>query len=150
MVGGRAVAVLYADEGTADREHGGSGSAEAVELLGRHAAACLAHLTAVRSMQLLHGGNGHETAGAPSPPDDDRSARRYAKLLISEIKLYNEGAVRVGCQKRDLLQRLKAEIDRARRLYGERVPATVDARQSYFHEELIHTLAGGDPAALGS
>jgi hypothetical protein len=56
----------------------------------------------------------------------------------------------VGCQKQDLLQRLHAEIDRARRLYEERVPATVEARQSYFQHELIHTLAGGDPAALGS
>jgi hypothetical protein len=158
MVGGQAVAVLYADEGiaegsgaaeTGDWSHG---CAEAVELLARHAAACLAHLTAVRSLQLLRKGNGDEVAAVPTVGVDggDRSARRYAKLLISEIKLYNEGAVRVGCQKQDLLQRLHAEIDRARRLYEERVPATVEARQSYFQHELIHTLAGGDPAALGS
>ena len=156
MVGGRAVAVLYADAGAAEdareaeTKQWSQGCAEAVELLARHAAACLAHLTAVRSLQLLQERNGPEAAAAPAVQDGDRSARRYAKLLISEIKLYNEGAVRVGCQKQDLLQRLKAEIDRARRLYEERVPATVEARHSYFQHELIHTLAGGDPAALGS
>jgi hypothetical protein len=156
MVGGQVVAVMYADEGIAEEagatptEQWSKGSAEAVELLARHAAACLAHLTAVRSLRLLQEGNGHEAAAALTAQDDDRSARRYAKLLISEIKLYNEGAVRVGCQRQDLLQRLSVEIDRARRLYEERVPATVEARQSYFQHELIHTLAGGDPAALGS
>lgn len=150
MVGGQAVAVLYADSGVSEAGQSTHGWAEAVELLGRHAAACLAHLTAMRSLQLLQGGNGHEPAHEVPQPDEERRARRYAKLLVSEIKLYNEGAVRVGCEKRDLLHRLRAEIDRARRLYDERVPASVTARSSYFEQELVHTLAGGDPAALGS
>jgi hypothetical protein len=156
MVGGQAVAVVYADEGVAEdagvapTARWSLAIAEAVEVLARHTAACLAHLTAARLLRLPQEGNGHEAAAVVPTQDDDRSARRYAKLLISEIKLYNEGAVRVGCQKQDLLHRLRTEIDRARRLYEERVPATVEARQSYFQHELIHTLAGGDPAALGS
>ncbi len=149
VVDGRAVAVLYADEGASADDPERHGWADAVELLARHAAACLAHLTAVRSLQVLHGGNGKRRASA-APPDEEQSARRYAKLLVSEIKLYNEGAVRVGRERRDLLQRLKAEIDRARRLYEERVSPTVAARGAYFQQELIQTLAGGDPALLGS
>jgi hypothetical protein len=81
--------------------------------------------------------------------DDDTSARRYARLLVSEIKLYNEGAVRVGREKRDLLQRLRPEIERARRLYEERVPDAVGARGQYFQQELVQTLADGDAARLG-
>ena len=72
------------------------------------------------------------------------------RLLVSEIKLYNENAVRAGREKRDLLSRLRPEIERARRLYEERVPPTIVARAAYFHDELVHTLADGDAALLGS
>ena len=49
----------------------------------------------------------------------DEAARRYARLLVSEIKLYKEGAVTEGRAERDLGHRLKGEIDRARGLYEE-------------------------------
>jgi hypothetical protein len=77
------------------------------------------------------------------------SARRYARLLVSEIKLYNESAVMEGRSRRDLLVRLGPEIDRARRLFEQRVPASVAGRADYFQQELIQTLAGGDPSLLG-
>jgi hypothetical protein len=148
MIDGQAVAVLYVDDGIASSSEKRSGSADAVELLGRHAAARLAELTAARALQLAGGHNGQSPRVAP--PDEEQSARRYAKLLVSEIKLYNEGAVRVGRERRDLQQRLKAEIDRARRLYDERVSSTVSGRAAYFQQELVQTLAGGDPSLLGS
>jgi hypothetical protein len=69
---------------------------------------------------------------------------------VSEIKLYNEAAVKAGRERRDLLSRLRSEIDRARRLYEERVPATTGARSQYFHQELVQTLADGDPGLLGT
>ena len=84
-----------------------------------------------------------------SSEDDEGSARRYARLLVSEIKFYNEAAVRIGRQKSDLLERLHTEIDRARKLYDERVPETVPGRLAFFEEELVHTLAGGDASLLG-
>jgi hypothetical protein len=149
LLADHAVAVLYADEGDALSSHVTDGWMQAVELLARHAAACMAHLTAVRTLQLLRGPNG-DGAGASGPqPDDDLSARRYAKLLVSEIKLYNEVAVRAGRQNRDLMKRLGAEIDRARHLYESRVSNAIGARGHYFQDELVQTLAGGDPALLG-
>jgi hypothetical protein len=78
-----------------------------------------------------------------------QSARRYARLLVSEIMLYHEAAVREGRQHRDLGRRLSAEIERARRAYDERVASTVPDRHRHFHQELVQTLAGGDPALLG-
>ncbi len=147
LVGGQAVAVLYADDSVSADEQPAAGWAESVELLARHAAACLAQLTAARTLQALQSdGRAHPHAAAP---DDEQSARRYAKLLVSEIKLYNEGAVRVGREKRDLLHRLRAEIERAQRLYEERVPPSVSGRGSFFQQELVNTLAGGDAALLG-
>ena len=85
---------------------------------------------------------------AGTASDEDSSAKRYARLLVSEIKLYNEAAVRAGREHRDLMTRLRPEIDRARRLYEERVPASV-GRYSLFEEELVQTLAEGDAALLG-
>ena len=82
--------------------------------------------------------------------EDDGSARRYARLLVSEIKLYNEAAVRTGRERRDLLERLRPEIDRARRLYEERVPVSIGHRAVLFQQELVHTLAEGDPDLLGA
>jgi hypothetical protein len=90
-------------------------------------------------------------ASGPSSgtPIDDQAARRYARLLVSEIKLYNESAIRVGREKRDLLRRLKPEIERARRLYDERIPQSTPDRDACFDQALVQTLADGDSALLG-
>jgi hypothetical protein len=80
---------------------------------------------------------------------DDEAAQRYARLLVSEIKLYYEPSVTEGRRCGDLLERLKPEIARARRLYEERIPASVRARREYFDQELVRTLANGDPRLLG-
>jgi hypothetical protein len=69
--------------------------------------------------------------------------------LLSEIKLYHEPAVDEGRRSRNLLSRLGPEIERARRLYDERIPASLRTRAELFHQELVATLAGGDPALLG-
>lgn len=143
MIGGRAVAVLYADSGAKPTS---PASAETIELLARHASAVVALRTAMRTLDVLRG----VPADTPNGQADEQSARRFAKLLISEIKLYNEPAVRAGREQHDLRQRLRAEIDRAQRLYEERVPPGVTARSAYFQQELVQTLADGDATLLGS
>jgi hypothetical protein len=77
-------------------------------------------------------------------------ARRFARLLISEIKLYNEQKVAEGRSQYDLYDRLREYIDRSREMYDKRVRAEVAARYDYFHGELVNTLAEGDIAKLGS
>jgi len=77
-------------------------------------------------------------------------ARRFARLLVSEIKLYNEQKVAEGRRNNDLYDRLKEDIDRSRQMYEKRVTPTVAARFDYFYDELVNTLAEGDPAKLGS
>lgn len=150
MFGGQPVAVLYADEGTGDRPQ--AGWIDAVQILGRHGAAALACMTARKTadaLRLAGGAPAPQAAGASSSDEGEQGARRYARLLVSEIKLYNEAAVRMGRQMRDLTQRLRPEIDRARRLYDERVSPALAARDTYFLQELVQTLADGDPSLLG-
>ena len=77
-------------------------------------------------------------------------ARRFARLLISEIKLYNEQKVAEGRSQSDLYDRLREYIDRSREMYDKRVRAEVASRYDYFHGELVNTLAEGDPSKLGA
>jgi hypothetical protein len=76
-------------------------------------------------------------------------ARRFARLLVSEIKLYNENKVMEGRTNADLYDRLRDDIDRSRQMYDKRVAAPVAARHDYFHQELVNLLAEGDAGKLG-
>ena len=76
-------------------------------------------------------------------------AIRFARLLVSEIKLYNEDAVRLGRENKDLGTRLKDDIERSRSLYNERIPGDVRAARDYLHGELVRQLAEGDESQLG-
>jgi hypothetical protein len=111
-----------------------------------------------------------ETAPAPTPlkrrygadlelpievaDDEERrlhnDARRFARLLVSEIKLYNERQVIEGRAQSDLYVRLREYIDRSREMYDKRVKPEVAQKYDYFHHELVNTLAEGDMAKLGS
>jgi hypothetical protein len=149
---GQVVAVLYADEGSSSPPARLLSSA-AVEVLARHAARCLEALTAFKAARALTERPGPvETTETPSADaasvEDDASARRFARLLVSEIKLYHESAVIDGRRDRDLATRLGGEIARARVLYEQRVPPEVRQRTDFFRQELVRTLADGDPALL--
>lgn len=104
------------------------------------------------------GGRSWRSADAAELPvevsEDERrlhnDARRFARLLVSEIKLYNEQKVRDGRLEGDLYERLREDIDRSRQMYDKRVAPPVAARYDYFHQELVNTLAEGDASKLGS
>jgi hypothetical protein len=77
-------------------------------------------------------------------------ARRFARLLVSEIKLYNEQKVREGRDSSDLYERLREDIDRSRQMYDKRVRPEVSSRYDYFDHELVNMLAEGDRNKLGA
>ena len=124
-------------------------------------------------------GNGHSYEAAPEPvvevaaaqpsksrlsdrhvdlpievPEEERrfhnDARRFARLLVSEIKLYNEQKVNDGRDQSDLYDRLREAIDRSREMYEKRVQPQVAAKFDYFHYELVTNLAEGNDAKLGA
>jgi hypothetical protein len=90
-------------------------------------------------------------AGGPQGEDAKKhdEARRFARLLVSEIKLYNESKVEQGRKNKDLYERLKEDIDRSRQMYDERIPDEVRKQSNYFYDELVRILADGQADTLG-
>jgi hypothetical protein len=78
-----------------------------------------------------------------------KDARRFAKLLVSEIELYNKAEVANGRKNQDLYKRLKSDIDRSRQTYEKRFGKLLSKQFDYFYDELVKTLAANDSSALG-
>lgn len=147
-VAGTAVAALYAD-GFDDKARA-AGIERRLESLARHGSRALEALTALKAARAVvdPAGSVRPQNASADPDDADGSAKRYARLLVSEIKLYHEPAVVAGRRDRDLATRLGGEIARARVLYEQRVPLAVRMRTDYFRDELVRTLANGDATLL--
>ncbi|PYP87904.1 MAG: hypothetical protein DMG65_16105 [Candidatus Angelobacter sp. Gp1-AA117] len=90
-------------------------------------------------------------AAAPAGEEDEvhKKARRFARLLVDEIKLYNQAKVSEGKQNRDLYQRLRDDIEKSRATYENRFGSTPAASGNYFTQELIRVLADNDIALMG-
>lgn len=96
---------------------------------------------------------------APPPPpaapasngeDEVRNkARRFAKLLVEEIKLYNQAKVNQGRATRDLYDRLKDDIDKSRATYEKRYGQTIPD-VDYFTQELVRILGDNDRSIFGA
>ena len=91
----------------------------------------------------------HRAAPADEGAALHEEARRLARLLVSEIKLYNEEQVEEGRRNRDIYPRLQDDIDRSRQMYDERVDPRIKGEVDYFQQEVVNILAGGDAGALG-
>ena len=101
---------------------------------------------------LLGPGWAFSSGRLPAPGGDEglhEEARRLARLLVSEIKLYNEEQVEDGRRSRDLYERLREDIDRSRQMYEERVEERIRNTTDYFYQALVSILAGGDARAMG-
>jgi hypothetical protein len=156
----RVAALLYADAGTAP---GGMLDVSALSVLTRWAALWL-ELTALRKA----GPAGDEpqpatpaatvadagVAAAPVMAAEDadlhKRALRFAKLLVEEIKLYNQPKVVEGKHNRDMYDRLKEDIEKSRATYQKRYGETPVASADYFNHELVRILADNDISLMGA
>jgi hypothetical protein len=91
-------------------------------------------------------------APAMSPEDQDvhRKAQRFARLLVDEIKLYNQAKVAEGRKNKDVYDRLKETIEKSRATYQKRYGNTVAASANYFQHEIIRSLAEDDLSIMGA
>jgi len=76
-------------------------------------------------------------------------ARRFARVAVSEIKLYHEREVSAGRAAKDLWKRLNQDIMMTIQAYEQRVPADVRNQFDYLYDELVRQLAEGKPELLG-
>jgi hypothetical protein len=91
-------------------------------------------------------------APAVSSADQDihRKAQRFARLLVDEVKLYNQAKVSEGRKHKDLYDRLKEAIEKSRGTYQKRYGNTVAASGDYFQHELVRSLAEDDVSIMGA
>jgi len=75
---------------------------------------------------------------APSPVDGQQveAARRFARIILSDIALYNQSAVDDGIRKDNFQQVLSEELREGRELYNSRVPEEVRSQMDYFADEM--------------
>ncbi|HKV94540.1 MAG TPA: hypothetical protein VJW20_18480 [Candidatus Angelobacter sp.] len=158
VVKDKTAAVIYADGGTAP---GGQLDASALQTLTRFAAIWLE----VSALRKANGGAVEEAphavavassaaaaAVAPASEEDElhKKARRFAKLLVEEIKLYNQPKVEEGRQRKDLYDRLKVDIEKSRATYDKRYAESAVASADYFTQELVRILADNDVSLMGA
>jgi hypothetical protein len=96
----------------------------------------------------------------PTPPpasdvsledqDVHRKAQRFARLLVDEIKLYNQARVAEGRKNKDLYDRLQEAIEKSRATYQKRYGNTVAASVNYFQDEVVRSLAEDDISIMGA
>jgi hypothetical protein len=82
--------------------------------------------------------------------DVHRKAQRFARLLVDEIKLYNQARVAEGRKNKDLYDRLHEAIEKSRATYQKRYGNTVAASVNYFQDEVVRSLAEDDISVMGA
>jgi len=82
--------------------------------------------------------------------DTHRKAQRFARLLVDEIKLYNQAKVAEGRRNKDLYDRLKEDIEKSRSTFQKRYGSTAAASGDYFQKEVVRSLAEDDLSVMGA
>jgi hypothetical protein len=91
--------------------------------------------------------SGVATAAAEADPRREE-ARRYARLVATDIRLYNEEAVVVGRRQRDLARRLGEQFQRGRDAFAQRFPDLGPEGMKLLDDAYVQVLAGGDASLI--
>jgi hypothetical protein len=75
-------------------------------------------------------------------------ARRFARLVATEIRLYNEESVLLGRKHGDLATRLADPIEQGRATFARRFPDLGEDGARLLEEAYLQVLAGGDSSLL--
>ena len=84
---------------------------------------------------------------APGQAEHDprrEEARRFARLVATDIRLYNEEAVVLGRRQRDLATRLSEHLKRGRESFARRFPDLGAEGTKLLDDAFVHVLGGGD------
>jgi len=67
-------------------------------------------------------------------PEAVEKARRFARIIVSDVALYNQDAVIEGLKNGTFYELLKNDVDEGRELYEKRIPAAIKSRKDYYQE----------------
>lgn len=74
-------------------------------------------------------------------PDAVEKAKRFARIIVSDIALYNQALVVEGIKTGTFYELLKNDIQEGRELYDKRVPAVIRQKKDYFQEAFDNFIA---------
>ena len=93
---------------------------------------------------------GFDVTSLPADIQDlHRRANRVAKVAMQDIKLLRPQDVQLGREHKDICERLRSDLDKARKEYDRRFRAIQDHPVDYFHRWMVEILAQGNAEALG-
>jgi len=87
-------------------------------------------------------------AGTADSDPRREEARRYARLVATDIRLYNEEAVVAGRRQRDLVSRLGEQLQRGRDAFRQRFTDLGPDGMKLLDEAYVQVLAGGDASLI--
>jgi DNA gyrase/topoisomerase IV subunit B len=76
-------------------------------------------------------------------------AQRFARVQVSEMRLFEPDAVQSGRARRAIYDALRTQIDTARQTFRTSFFAPCPSMVDYLHLELVRTLANDNPDLLG-
>jgi molybdopterin-guanine dinucleotide biosynthesis protein len=74
-------------------------------------------------------------------PEAVEKARRFARIIVSDIALYNQVAVIEGLKNDTFYELLKTDVDEGRELYERRVPDAIRLTKDYYQEAFDKFIA---------
>lgn len=74
-------------------------------------------------------------------PEAVEKARRFARIIVSDIALYNQEAVIEGLMNGTFYDLLRKDVDEGRELYEGRVPRLIRAKKDYYQEAFDNFIA---------
>ena len=81
-----------------------------------------------------------EAPAAAGSPDEEK-AKRLARIIVSDIALYNADSIKEGLQKGNFYELLKRDIEEGYKLFKERVPAPIRESHDYLKDALEQLVA---------
>jgi predicted Zn finger-like uncharacterized protein len=73
-------------------------------------------------------------------PEAVEKARRFARIIVSDIALYNQELVIEGIKKGTFYELLQSDVQEGRELYEKRVPAAIRTGNDYYQEAFDNFL----------
>lgn len=80
---------------------------------------------------------------AADPKDPHQRAKRMARLIVSDLVLYNQEKIAEGIRNDTLFELLAQELEEGREFYEKNTDAAVRAEADYFSQALVDILVKG-------